>query len=180
MKFLTNLLVVEQKEDSTGLPDSIISEIRKNIVKGAKDTEQKWANALELVHKSYEVAGVERPHPDMKSAWRQYEENIQYAVEQLAKFRGLDADWRMSSRIFHEAMQKKNTFRVAVIGGDYGDGYTVSAKSLDDVIDSIKAKNRDLFDIEIKQDSPQKARLLFSKWGIRKNYRLEIEQIIDP
>ena len=183
MNFLNHLLLINkfqlnEQKDISGLPEATISELRKNITDGAKDTNQQWANALELVHKAYEVAGVQRPTPDMKSAWKQYEENIQYAVEQLSKYRGIEGDWRMSASIFHEAMEKKPKFRISTIGSNFGECYTCCAKSMDDIIDCIKKKNTDLYDIEVNQLSPQKAQLKFSKWGINKNYKVDIEQII--
>lgn len=83
-------------------PPSTIDTIKKNIrdgLKPDKDTGQyqNWANALHLVHKAFEVANVQRPQPDMKEMWKQYEEIIQYAVEQLSKVHGLDGAWRMSA-----------------------------------------------------------------------------------
>ena len=114
MSFLTDLLIINEGSDLTELTPDIMSDIQKNIRKGASETEQKWANALHLVQKAYEVSGVQRPEPDMKAAWKQYEENITYSVQQLAKFRGMDADWRMSASVFHEAMTPKPpTYRVS-------------------------------------------------------------------
>lgn len=78
------------------LPTSLVAEIRKNIRDGAKLTDQKWKNALELVHKAYEVANVKRPSPEDVTAWQQYEKLIRYGVQQLADTRGQDADWRMT------------------------------------------------------------------------------------
>jgi hypothetical protein len=154
-----------------------MSELQKNIRDGAQDTEQKWANALHLVHKAYEVAGIQRPEPNMGAAWKQYEENIQYAVEQLAKYRGMDGDWRMSSHVFREAMERRTTFRISSEGSKSKDTYQVQAKSLDDIIDSINTKNTDMYDIEVKKaDDGRSATLLFSKYGIKKNYRLKIQQ----
>ena len=180
MKLLRDLVTLsEAKEDMTKLPPDVISEIQKNIRDGADDQQQKWSNALELVHKAYEVAAVQRPTPEMRDAWQQYEENIQYAVEQRAKYRGLEGDWRMSSHVFHEAMEKKVKFRVTTLGDKFGEGRTVKAKSLDDVIDAVKARNTSLYDVDIQRDEhdPTKASMTFSKWGIKKNYRINIERI---
>lgn len=182
MSFLTDLLTtLHEGDDLDALPSDTMSELQKNIRDGAKDQEQAWANALELVHKAYEVAGVERPTPDLKNAWKQYEENLQYAVSQLAKERGMDGDWRMSSHIFHEAMERKYKFRVIEMGDKFGKGRTVSAKSLDDVIAQIKNKSSGHFDVDIKKsadpENPNMATLSFSKFGIRKNYRVRIQQL---
>lgn len=111
----------EKHDDLSELPPGVINDLKSNISKGAKDIKQKWANALELVHKAYEVGyeeeeqtvdekgkqkkiksrkPVERPTPSMEAGWKQYEELLQHAVGELAKHRGLSgkyADWRMSS-----------------------------------------------------------------------------------
>ena len=151
MPLLKDLLTLNEGEDFDSLPSDVMSELQKNIRDGAKDREQLWANSLELVHKAYEVAGVQRPTPELKNAWKQYEENLVYAVQQLAKERGMGGDWRMSSAIFHEAMEKKYTFRVQELGDDFGKGHTISAKSLDEVIEAIKSKSSDGFDVKVSR-----------------------------
>lgn len=177
MKLLTDLLKIAEGKDLTELPHDAMSEIQKNIRDGAKDLEQTWANALHLVQKAYEVAGTQRPDPGMQAAWKQYEENIEYAVQQLAKYRGMDGDWRMSAHVFHEAMAKQMTFRVSSEGQKSKDTYQVQAKSLDDILDSIHDRNTDMYDIEVKKAGDGlSAVLLFSKYGIKKNYRLKIQQ----
>lgn len=69
----------------------------------AKDPQFNFANALELVHRSYEQQDWERqgtygdfirPKPSDRKAWTQYEEMIQNAVKLLSKFRGINGDWR--------------------------------------------------------------------------------------
>lgn len=180
MSFLSDLLqLTVEGSDLSELPYDVMQELQKNIRDGAQDTEQNWANALHLVQKAYEVAGIQRPEPSMAAAWKQYEENIQYAVEQLAKYRGMDGDWRMSSHVFREAMERKVTFRVSSESPKAKDTYQIQAKNIDDIIDSINARNTDMYDIEVKKaDDGMSATLLFSKYGIKKNYRLKIQQNI--
>lgn len=179
MNFLNSLLPLsEAGNDLSHLPEDAMKDIQKNIREGAKDLDQLWANALELVHKAYEVAAVQRPSPDMRDGWKQYEENLQYAVQQLAKHRGMDGDWRMSSSVFREAMEpRKPKFRVEVVGDKFGESHSVAAKSIDEVIASIKASNTDLYDLDVKQNDPKTASVSFSKWGIKKNYRINISQV---
>lgn len=115
MKLIQSLLQERAgKDDLSRLPEDVISAIRSNIRNGAKDLQQMWANALELVHKAYQREGVQRPVPNMAAAWKQYEENILYAVQQLAKYRGMDSDWRMSSTMFHEAKKPVERYRVII------------------------------------------------------------------
>jgi hypothetical protein len=180
MSLLVNLYNLTEGSDMTELPPDAMKDVQKNIRAGAQDTDENWANALDLIHKAYEVSGVQRPTPSMKKAWSQYEENIQYGVEQLAKFRGIDSDWRMSAAMFNEALTKKVSFRVSSMGGNSADSYEVKAKSIDDIIEAIENKNTDMYDIDIKKaDDELSATLYFSKWGVKKNYRLKIEQNIN-
>ena len=172
MSLLRDLYSLTEGDDLSTLPEDTMNELHKNITDGAKDQEQKWANALELVHKAYEVAAVQRPTPDMRSAWKQYEENLQFAVEQLAKFRGIDGDWRMSSSVFHEALANQNTFKVTHSNGDVS---MVQAKSIDDIVDSLKED--DTFDVHKKSSMDGEVKLVFSKYGIRKNYNVSIKKV---
>lgn len=171
---------INEEDDPEMLPPDVVSELQKNIRDGAKDIQQKWANALELIHKAYEVAGVQRPTPDMRKAWKQYEENTLYAVQQLAKYRGMDGDWRMSSAVFYEAVNealgpKKKKFRVSYFGEESGDGQTVEADNIDQVIKMLQ-KHED-YDAKVSKISDNEARLSFSRWGIKKNGHVEIRRV---
>ena len=178
MKFLKNLHILsENKNDLSSLTDDIMSKVQSNIRKGAQDLEQKWANALELVHKAYEITGIQRPEPDMKGAWAQYETNIQYAVQQLSRTRGIAGDWRMSSSMFHESMERVFQYHISSSGADSSETYKVTAKNIDDIIKKIKEEHDD-YDVSANRVSDQKATITFSKWGIQKNHRLDIEQIV--
>jgi len=182
MTFLQDLHVLSEAGDPLdAIPEDAFAEVQKNIKNGAKDLDQDWANALDLVHKAYDVSGVQRPTPDLKNAWKQYETNLQFAVEQLAKFRGMEADWRMSSAMFHEALERKFTFRVVELGGDHSKSHDVEATSMDDIIDKIVARTKDSHDVKRKKsrdkENPNTVTLVFSKWGIRKNYQIKISQL---
>jgi hypothetical protein len=83
--------------DPSSLPNEKLNEIKKLITKGAKDIQQKWKNGLHLADKAYKVAKVPLPTTDMKGAWKQYEEMITFAVDQLAKTRGIDGEWRSTA-----------------------------------------------------------------------------------
>ena len=109
MKLLRALLNEETgtEEPTNRLTQDQMDTIQKNIREGTKaDKEtgqyQKWANALHLVHKAYEVANIQRPTPDMKELWKQYEENIEYAVKELSKAHGIDGAWRMTAADLHK------------------------------------------------------------------------------
>jgi len=113
MDFLKSMIIEDtddltaKSQEGRALPQSTMDKIKKLIRDGArpnKDTGQHepWANALHLVHKAYEVAQVQRPTPDMKDLWKQYEENIQIAVNELSKERGIDGEWRMTAHELHK------------------------------------------------------------------------------
>ena len=144
------------RSDLNKLPQPKIDEIEKLIRDGAKDLEQKWANALELVHKAYEVAQVQRPTPDMNDAWKQYETMLSLAVKNLAKHRGRDGDWRMSSAIFREfehALSKliveadkeqQTKFTISSEIDELPLHTTVTADTMDEVLNPIRRRITDL------------------------------------
>lgn len=178
MKLLQNFLKLEEATDLTVIPPDAMTALEKNIRDGAADASQEWSNALHLVHEAFRVAQIERPTPSMRGAWKQYEELLLYAVEQLSKARGMESDWRMSSSMFHEAMQSQKKFRVSFTSDKSGESYTVKTKDIEDVIDSVKTKNTELYDVDVKNQDGNTATLTFSKWGIKKNYLVKIEKII--
>lgn len=92
----------------TDLEPLELSKEQENVViarmkKLAKDPEYDFANALELVHKSYQqqdwerqkvIGDLVRPSPPDRAAWTQYEKFIQLAVKLLSKYRGVNGLWR--------------------------------------------------------------------------------------
>lgn len=191
MNFLKNIhkqqKIFEKQKDLSKLPPDVVSDIEKNIRDGAKDLEQNWSNALELVHRAYLVAGVQRPTPDMKDAWEQYESMIQYAVEQLSKHRGMDGDWRMSASMFFEAFnqaqtlqereQKQKAFRVTIKTGNSKETYITHAEQIDQVIDAIKDKDTNMHDLDIDQIDKRTIVIRPSKFGIKRNVTIKVEQL---
>lgn len=87
---------ISKSDVETAMPEAVMSLIKKNIKKGAADISQNWKNALELTNTAYQATDVDLPHPQDKIVWRQYEENIRFAVRQLAIHRGMSGDWRMT------------------------------------------------------------------------------------
>jgi len=149
MKFLKDLFEIEDLTSRNAAPDALppatMDDIQKSIRDGVKpDKEtgqyQQWSNALHLVHKAYEVNGIQRPVPTMRDAWKQYEENIEYAVKQLAKTHGMDGSWRLSSAMFREALELATDpgFEVEVADGNSVSKVRVSADDAEDVIASLK------------------------------------------
>lgn len=171
MKFLASLLanrLTEGSNDITTLPQQVISELKKNIRKGAGDLEQDWANALELVHKAYQVANVRRPSPDQKGAWKQYEELIQFGVRELYKTRGIDGKWRMTSTVVREQYENspkeqsigKKRFFVDVPGAG---SVEVSGEALDDIIEQMTNKMR-RHGAKVRVDEKREKYAILSIW----------------
>lgn len=156
----------------TLLPNDVVTALKKRVREGAEDQEQKWANALELVHKAYEVEGVVRPDPAMGDAWKQYEEMLTYAVAQLAKNRGMDGDWRMASSMFREALQPKQKFQVNI--GD--EAFITEAFDLNEVITLLSEGVNDEYDPIIKT-TEDGCKMTFRRFKVRNNTAVTIKTI---
>ena len=180
MRMLKSLLqhqLSEKRKDldarqHTLLPVPVMTALRKRIRKGAEDTNQNWANALELVHTSYENEEVVRPEPSWKDAWKQYEENLAYAVQQLATNRGMDGDWRMSAAMFHEAQKPRQRFNVRIDD----DNYVTEGTDVFDVINYLTENGVDGHETNIEKKGGA-YHLSFSKYRIKKDTRVVIEPI---
>ena len=171
MNLLRDLIIEKKEEDLSRLPKDVMTSIKSNIRKGAEDLEQKWANALELVHKAYELDDVQRPDPSMETAWEQYEENLEYAVQQLASNRGMDGDWRMSSSIFREARKPRNKYKVIL--GD--EERIVEARNFDEIVNTLEGQTT--YDVLVEQNSSNESSQKFSRWSIRNNRAVTIRRI---
>jgi hypothetical protein len=172
--------VVEGKDDLSIVPEDAIKDIKKNIRDGAADLEQDWANAMELTHKAYSVAGVERPTPSERSAWTQYEEMLQLAVNELADARKLSKDksWRMSSTVFKEAMEPRIKVRIVELGDGKGKGWTTEAKNLDEIIEMVRKQAGERgYDMDVSDGDDGKKVCTFSEYGIKRNYRVTLQRL---
>lgn len=169
--------LIAESDDLSLLPDSVIGEIKKNIRTGAKDLEQKWKNALELVHKAYHVANIRRPTPDQKGAWKQYEELIKFGVRQLSACRGLDGEWRMSNVMIREQANvdrsqeiSKRRFFVEVPGESAKE---VAANDMGELIDGL-INNFRRHSAKVRVEERNKNGAILSVW---KN-DVQIEKIV--
>ena len=135
------------------------------------DLNQNWSNALELVHKAYEVEGVSRPDPSMKDAWEQYESMLQYAVQQLSTNRGMKGDWRMSSAMFREAWVPLKKFRVLLDQEEY---ITEGVDAIQ-VITTLTSGIKD-HETQISQKDGT-YHLTFSKFRMKKNTTVTVTPI---
>lgn len=150
------LQLVEAETEITSLPDKVIHEIRKLIRQGAADLEQKWVNALELLHTAYKVANVKRPNPSQKGAWAQYEDLITFAVKQLAATRGIDNSWRTADVVLRE-QHNQQRFIVDITGAHPAE---VEAKDMHEIIDTLSNKlRRQGMRVKVESRDERKAKL---------------------
>lgn len=180
LKQLYDTIIIGETKDLSQLSPEVIKDLRTNIIDGAKDLNQQWINALHLVHKAYQVSGVERPDPSLQAAWKQYEQNIEYAVDQLAKYRGLDADWRISAQLVEKAISELNDllFDVKILNTKHNKlkQFKVYGADLQDVIDCIISQVQHQYQpIIVKQDN-QNAILTFFEFNIKKKIKIIIKQ----
>lgn len=186
LSFSDYLLLEDDK--ITALPEQIVGEIRKNISAGAKDLAQNWKNALELTHKAYQVSNVHLPQPDQKSAWKQYEEMIRFAVQKLAASRGLNGSWRTSGVLVREDSQLDE----AETGGHIGTkrffveipgekAIEADARNMDEVIDAISNKirnSRHVKGTKVRVEERTKTHCVLTVWVNEiKRERIIIKQV---
>jgi hypothetical protein len=198
MKFSEYLINEADASKDTRLPTSVVGEITSLIRKGAKDLEQGWKNAFELVHTAYHVANVKRPTPDQKGAWKQYEDLLRVAVKALADTRGLSGRWRVSQTAFAEGMKtpeldqilaeahssnrKHRIFvRTKSIGfDDQEKEFEVDAGSLDEVIQSFMSQaKRNGRHVRIEPISQNQVKLVVYVKGVTKTRDEQIIQLKD-
>ena len=165
-----------EKDDSTAIPDETLNKIKSNIRKGAKDTTQLWANALELVHTAYDVTQVQRPDITMQAAWKQYEEMIQCACEELAKARGIDGKWRMSS-VTNEAMEEECEYSLESDVGGLPVNVVKKSNNIEALIKPFFDHNMTGHDIEMRHRSPHNVCLYFCKNGKRTGHKVTIRKV---
>lgn len=172
--------LINEGDDITLLPERVIGEIKSNIRKGAQDLAQKWKNALELVHKAYQVANVRRPTPDQKGAWKQYEQMIQHGVRQLVATRGLNGEWRTSNVLVREAEGDIGRRRFFVeIPGERAQ--EVEGENLDEIIEAIQNKitrSRDVHGTKVRIEERSKTHAILTVWvnGIKRE-RLVVKEV---
>lgn len=180
---LQNLYTISEgskKDDLSIVPEDAMKDIKKNIKAGAADLEQDWSNALELVKKAYKVAGVELPTPSERGAWQQYEEMLTLGVHEIADAKKLtgDEEWRMSSKVFKEAMEPQIKVRVVELGEKQGKGHTVQAKNLDEIVDMVaKQAGEKGFDMDVEDKDDGSRLCSFSQHGIKRNYTVSLRRI---
>ena len=169
---------LNEKTDLSEIPEGDLNKVKTNIRKGAQDADQRWASALELVHTGYEVAQVQRPDITMEGAWKQYEEMIKYAVQELAKARGADDnDWRSSVRL-GEGKKEVEVFDFSIETNVDGLPVNVIKKAadVDELIRPFYSHNVTGHDIELRHRGANNVCLYFCKDGKRTGDKVNIRK----
>ena len=162
----------EAEVDLTLLPDKVINEIKKMIKKGAVDLEQKWVNALELLHTAYRVANVRRPTPAQKGAWNQYEKLIAFSVRQLAATRGIANAGRTTDVVLKEG--KQSYFIVDIPGAKSSE---IEADSMHAAVESIINKLK-RHGVKAKIENLNDRNALISVWmNDKKHHEINIRDM---
>lgn len=140
-EYQRNKFYTSSADDDMPLPAFLVSKVNSLISDGAGDLTQNWANALHLVKKAYKVANqmgeedssygekyrawcavnggkLAIPAPTKRTQWTQFEEFLARAVKELAKQRGLDGDWRLSSSKFLDMLKDGVQTSCCVTVGD--------------------------------------------------------------
>lgn len=140
MKFLKELTNNDYltEEDNSAIPEKSIKDLQSMIRKGVENSGE-WSNALEVVHKAYDVLSIQRPTPDMKGAWKQYETLISYSVDQLAKVHGQNGTWRMTSEDFEESP----VYSVELIQESKSSLSEIKAQSPNEIIEYFESQLHD-------------------------------------
>lgn len=165
---------ISEGTDMSALPEDKFNEIKTNIRKGAQNSGD-WPNALALVHRAYKITNVQRPIPDiMLGAWKQYEILIQFSVQQLSKYHGLDADWRLSASTFRETKE----YSIQTLKGNgLLKEYTIEAFDLKEVISIIEETIDPQLTMNIKEENDETV-LEFTLYdSIKSPYRMLINLV---
>jgi hypothetical protein len=114
------------EDDKSALPDVTISELRKLINIGAKNSGE-WKTALDLVQKSYSVKKINKPNSSTPAAWSQYQDMIAYAVNRMSFYHGLKGEW-----------SSLKEFKVVFNIGDKILEETFDAEKIEDVVEVLQ------------------------------------------
>ena len=169
---------LNEKTDLSELPEGELKKVKANISKGAKDLNQLWASALELVHEAYEKAQIQRPDLTMNAAWKQYEEMIAFAVKELAKARGVDGDWRTTPSLNEAVKVQEINWSMETNVDGLPVNVVRKAKDIDELIRPFFAHNITGHNIELRHRGANNVCLYFcDKDGKRTGDKVTIKKM---
>lgn len=86
-------IVFKETDPQRPFPKDTITAIKKRINVYAKDLTKDWDNAIELLDAVLLELNVPKPPIYLKNRWEQYQELIEFSVENLHDARGFGGDW---------------------------------------------------------------------------------------
>jgi len=89
-----NEIQFKDLEPRKPLPELIYKKIKRKVRDGAKDYDQEWKNAMDLVDWSFEELNINKPLAS-DPRWSQYLDLIREAVKELHKARGDNFRWKL-------------------------------------------------------------------------------------
>jgi hypothetical protein len=86
-------VVFKETDPQLPFPNDTITAIKKRINVFAKDLTTDWDSAVEMLDAVLMELKVPKPQAYLKERWRQYQELIEFTVENLYDSRGFGGNW---------------------------------------------------------------------------------------
>lgn len=86
-------IVFKETDPQLPFPKDTITAIKKRINVYAKDLSMDWDNAVELLDAVLLELNIPKPPAYLKERWRQYQELIEFSVENMHDARGFGGQW---------------------------------------------------------------------------------------
>ena len=86
-------IVFKETDPQLPFPKDTITAIKKRINVFAKDLTQDWDNAIEMLNAVFTELKVPIPQAHLRKRWEQYQELIEFSVENMYDARGYGGNW---------------------------------------------------------------------------------------
>lgn len=86
-------IVFKETDPQLPFPKDTITAIKKRINVFSKDLQTEWDNAIEMLNAVFMELKVPVPQAHLRERWKQYQELIEFSVENLHDSRGFGGNW---------------------------------------------------------------------------------------
>lgn len=86
-------IVFKESDPQLEFPADTMTAIRKRVNVFAKDLTMDWDNSIEMLDAVMAELKVPKPDAYLKNRWKQYEELIEFSVENMNDARGYAGNW---------------------------------------------------------------------------------------
>lgn len=86
-------IVFKETDPQLPFPNDTITAIKKRINVFAKDLTTDWDSSIEMLDAVLMELKVPKPSAHLKERWKQYQELIEFTVENLHDARGFGGNW---------------------------------------------------------------------------------------